>query len=108
MTTPLPPNLVTATADGGRIADNILHFARLLRAAGLPVGPDRVVLATEAVLATGIESPRILYAALHACLVSRPEHHDIFDQAFYLFWKDPHFLEQMLSVMLPVSPHRRG
>lgn len=103
MTTSLSPNLVTATADGGRIADNVLHFARLLRAAGLPLGPDRVILATQAVLATGIENPRILYAALHASLVSRPEHHDIFDQAFYLFWKDPNFLEQMMSVMLPAS-----
>jgi len=87
--------------DGGRIAENILQFARLLRAAGLPVGPDRVVLATEAVLAAGIERPQVLYWTLHAALVSRREQHEIFDQAFYLFWKDPNFLRQMLSVMLP-------
>lgn len=97
----LAPNLITAHADGGRIADNVLHFARLLRASGLPVGPDRVILATDAVIAAGIESPRVLRAALSACLVSRPEQREIFDQAFYLFWKDPGFLEQMLSVMLP-------
>src|SRR5262245_28644291 len=90
---PLPPNLVTATADGGPIAENILRFARLLRAAGLPVGPDRVVLATRAVLAAGIESPHVLYWSLHASLVSRPAHRHIFDQAFYLFWRDPGFLQ---------------
>ncbi len=97
----LEPNLIAAEIDGGKIADNILQFARLLRAAGLPVGPDRVVLATRAVLAAGIERPQILYWTLSACFVSRPEHRDIFDQAFYLFWKDPGFLQQMLSVMVP-------
>ena len=99
--TPLAPNLIAAEVDGGRIAENILQFARLLRAAGLPVGPDRVILATQAVLAAGIERPQILYWTLHASLVSRAEHTHIFDQAFYLFWKDPNFLQQMLSVMVP-------
>ena len=92
---------MTGVADGGRIAENILQFARLLRSAGMPVGPDRTILATKAVIAAGIESPTVLYWTLHASLVSRPEHHDIFDQAFYLFWRDPQFLQQMLSVMLP-------
>lgn len=98
---PLEPNLIAADIDGGRIAENILQFARLLRSAGLPVGPDRVVLATEAVLAAGIERPQVLYWTLHASLVSRPEHSHLYDQAFYLFWKDPNFLEQMLAAMLP-------
>ena len=100
-TVALEPNLIAASVDGGRIAENILQFARLLRSAGMPVGPDRVILATEAVLAAGLERPQILYWTLHASLVSRPEHRELFDQAFYLFWKDPNFLAQMLSVMLP-------
>ncbi len=98
---PLAPNLIAAEVDGGRIAENILQFARLLRSAGLPIGSDRVILATRATLAAGIESPSILYWTLHTSLVSKPEHHEIFDQAFYLFWKDPGFLQQMLSVMVP-------
>lgn len=106
--TPLDPNLVSGRIDGGRIAENILQFARLLRAAGMPVGPDRVILATRAVLAAGIDKPRVLYWSLHASLVSRPEHHDIFDQAFYLFWKDPGFLQQMLSVMVPSLREEKG
>jgi uncharacterized protein with von Willebrand factor type A (vWA) domain len=28
---------------GGRLPENVMHFARLLRAAGLRIGPDRVV-----------------------------------------------------------------
>lgn len=97
----LAPNLITATADGGRLTDNVMHFVRLLRAAGLHVGPDRTVLATEALLVAGIENPRVLYWTLHAALVSRREQHEIFNEAFYLVWKDPVFLQQMLSVMLP-------
>lgn len=97
----LMPNLVAASVDGGRIAENILQFGRLLRAAGLPVGPDRCVRATEAVLAAGLESPSVLYWALHSVYVNRPDQHTLFDQAFYLFWKDPGYLESMLSVMLP-------
>ena len=104
----LEPNLIAGSVDGGRIAENILQFSRLLRSAGLPVGPDRVILATRAVLAAGIESPGVLYWTLHASLVSRPEHHDIFDQAFYLFWKDPNFLQQMLSVMVPSLRDNKG
>ncbi|MDB5572240.1 MAG: hypothetical protein JWN93_3423, partial [Hyphomicrobiales bacterium] len=30
-------------AAGGALAENILHFARALRAAGLPVGPGAVL-----------------------------------------------------------------
>ena len=97
----LEPNLVAGTVDGGRIAENILQFARLLRSAGLPVGPDRTIVATQAVLAAGIESPTVLYWTLHAAFVTRPQQHDIFDQAFFLFWKDPRYLENMMAVMLP-------
>jgi hypothetical protein len=32
-------HLANDTPDGGRLAANIMHFARTLRAAGLPVGP---------------------------------------------------------------------
>ena len=32
-----------ASAGTGRFARNVMHFARALRAAGLPVGPGRVL-----------------------------------------------------------------
>jgi uncharacterized protein with von Willebrand factor type A (vWA) domain len=97
----LAPNLIAGAADGGRIAENILQFTRLLRAAGLGVGPRKTLLATEAVIAAGLASPQTLYWTLHAVLVSRRSEHDIFHQAFHLFWRDPDYMNQLLSVMMP-------
>ncbi len=97
----LRPNIVASQADGGRIAENILMFARVLRAAGLPAGPQQTVTATEAVLAAGIGDPKILYWTLHAAFVSRRADHEIFHQAFHLFWRDPGYLQQLLSVLAP-------
>jgi uncharacterized protein with von Willebrand factor type A (vWA) domain len=105
-TEPLGParpraNIVAASPDGGRIAENILMFARVLRAAGLPAGPDRTVLATQAVLAAGVADQKVLYWTLHAVFVQRRADHDIFHQAFHLFWRDPGYLQQLLSVLVP-------
>lgn len=97
----LDANIITAEVDGGRIAENIVHFARLLRAAGLPVGPQKTILATEAVLVTGLEDPKILYWTLHAVFVNRRSEHDVFNQAYVMFWKDPGYIQQMLSLILP-------
>jgi uncharacterized protein len=97
----LAPNLVASRVDGGRIGENIVQFVRLLRAAGLPVGPEKTVRATEAVLATGLDNPKTLYWALHAVLVNKRSEREIFNQAFVMFWRDPGYLEQMLSLMLP-------
>jgi uncharacterized protein len=97
----LEPNIITASADGGRIGDNILYFGRLLRAAGLPVGPDKILLATQAVMATGLSDVKTLYWTLHAVFVNRRTERDIFNQAFVMFWKDPSFINQMMSLMLP-------
>ena len=104
----LAPNLITARADGGRIADNILAFARVLRSSGLAVGPQKVITATEAVMAAGVADPKILYWTLHAVFVTRPADRDIFAQAFHLFWRDPGYISQLLSVMSPKTrPPRR-
>jgi uncharacterized protein len=97
----LAPNLVASRVDGGRIGENIVQFVRLLRAAGLPVGPEKTVRATEAVLAAGLDNPKTLYWALHAVLVNKRSEREIFNQAFVMFWRDPGYLEQMLSLMLP-------
>src|SRR5918996_3468415 len=104
----LEANPVAAEADGGRIAENILNFARLLRAAGLPVGPEKTVLATRAVLSMGIRSPWTLYWTMHAVFVNRRSEREIFNQAFLTFWKDPAYLEQMLSLILPTFRTQQG
>ena len=55
----------------GRLAQNIVHFARVLRAAGLPVGTDRVVLALRAVPLVGLASRQDFRNTLFACLIDR-------------------------------------
>lgn len=87
--------------DNPRLVHNITHFARALRAAGLPVGPGRVVDAVRAVQAAGFTERVDFYWVLHACFVSRPEHRATFAQVFRLYWRDPRFLEHMMSLMLP-------
>ncbi len=86
----------------GKLALNIAHFARALRKAGLPVGTGRVLDAIRAVEAVGFTDKRDFYFTLQACFVSRPEHHEVFAEIFRLFWRDPQFLEQMMSLLTPV------
>jgi uncharacterized protein with von Willebrand factor type A (vWA) domain len=95
-----------ATPDG-RMADNIVYFARALRKAGLRVGPSSVKDAIEAVLAAGIGSRDDFYWTLHAVLVTRREEHETFDEAFRLFWKSRELIEKMLAMFSPVAPDRR-
>jgi len=90
-----------ATPEHGRLAANILHFARALRAAGLPAGPGRVVDAVNAVAVGGFERRIDFYHTLAACFLSRPEQRAVFDQCFHMFWRDPQILEKMMSLMLP-------
>ncbi|NYZ12197.1 VWA domain-containing protein [Azospirillum sp. RWY-5-1] len=86
---------------GGRLVLNLMHFARVLRAAGLPVGPGRVLQAVEAVEALGLDSRRDFYWALHAVFVNRHDQTEVFDQAFHLFWRNPDLLKRMMGMMLP-------
>ncbi len=87
--------------DNPKLAQNITHFARALRKAGLPIGTGRVVDAIRAVEAAGFTEKRDFYWTLHACFVSRPEHRTVFAQVFRLYWRDPRYLEHMMSMMLP-------
>ena len=88
-----------------RLSENIMQFARALRAAGLPVGPGKAIDAIEAVKAVGIGDREDFYWTLHAVFVQRREQREIFDQAFHIFWRNPQFLQRMMSLMLP---HFRG
>jgi uncharacterized protein with von Willebrand factor type A (vWA) domain len=85
----------------GKLGHNITHFARALRKAGLPIGPGRVLDAIRAVEAAGFSERTDFFWTLHACFVSRPEHRPVFAQVFRLFWRDPQYLEQMMSLLLP-------
>lgn len=91
----------------GRLADNIVYFARTLRKAGLRVGPAAVADAIEAVKIAGIGSREEFYWTLHAVLVSRREDHPVFDEAFRLFWRSRDLIEKMIAMLSPVALDRR-
>jgi hypothetical protein len=78
-----------------------MHFARTLRAAGLPVGPGKVIDGVQAVQAVGITDRRDFYWTLHAVFVNRPDQRLIFDQAFHVFWRNPDLLKKMMALVLP-------
>ncbi|MFO0997669.1 MAG: VWA domain-containing protein [Alphaproteobacteria bacterium] len=86
---------------GGKLLTNIMYFARALRAAGLPIGPGKVIDAIRAVEAVGLENRSDFYWTLHSVFVNRRDQREIFDQAFHVFWRNPRILERMMSMLLP-------
>ncbi|MFO1310139.1 MAG: VWA domain-containing protein [Burkholderiales bacterium] len=92
----------------GHLPENVLHFIRVLRGAGLPVGPAKVIDALAAVEAVGVGNRTDFREALAAVLCSRREHLDLFEQAFDLFWRNPKLLEKMVAAMLPQVLGRTG
>src|ERR1700733_9031412 len=83
-----------------RIAANVMHFARLLRRAGLPVGPAETIAAQEALTRIDLASKTQARTALRTAMIHRHEHQDVFDQAFALFWRDPSAAEQAAAMAL--------
>lgn len=100
--------LPTGTTSPGHLADNVMHFARVLRTAGLPVGTDRIQLALNALQVGGLQRRVDFHAALQACFVDRVEHRELFDQAFHIFWRDPDLLGRMMAMMLPKVQAQAG
>jgi uncharacterized protein with von Willebrand factor type A (vWA) domain len=82
-------------------AENIVHFARVLRTAGMPIGPDRVLAAMAAIEHVGLERRDDVHAALSAIMLDRHEQQTLFDAAFDAFWRDPKLLEQLMYLLLP-------
>ena len=88
----------------GRLAENIVYFARALRAAGIPVGPGAVLDALEALKVAGVGTREDFYWTLHAVFVKRHEHSILFDQAFRIFFRRRGYIDQLLAMMLPQTP----
>ena len=84
-------------AEQSKLATNIMHFARSLRLAGLPIGTDKIIDAVKAAEISGLQSSEDFYWALHGVFVSRPEQELIFKQGFHIFWKRPELLNQLLE-----------
>ena len=92
----------------GRLAHNILLFARTLRSAGLAIGTSQVIEALIAVVHAGIERRDDLYWALRAVLVKQPAHMPVFNQAFHLYFRNPRLLERMMALLLPAISDDRA
>lgn len=80
---------VPAPDAGGKLPDNVMHFTRLLRRAGLPVGPGQAIAATQALAAIDATNRHDARAALASVLAQRHEQREVFDAAFDVFWRDP-------------------
>ncbi len=78
----------------GLLPANIMHFARLLRRAGLPVGPADMLAAQTAISLVDIGDKTQVRTALRATMVHRHEYEDIFNYAFSIFWRDPEAAKQ--------------
>ncbi|MBB6299612.1 vWA domain-containing protein [Rhizobium leucaenae] len=91
----------------GRLADNIVFFARALRKAGLKIGPAAIADAIEAVDTIGIGSRDEFHASLSSIFVKRHEDLAVFDEAFRLFWRSRDLVQKMIAMMSPVAPDHR-
>ncbi|HLJ06566.1 MAG TPA: VWA domain-containing protein [Acetobacteraceae bacterium] len=82
------------------LAANVMHFARLLRRAGLPVGPAETLAGQQALSLIDLGDRIQARTALRTAMVHRHEHQDVFDHAFNLFWRDPTAAEQAAAMAL--------
>jgi len=94
-------DMATMPEGEGRLADNLLQFCRTLRRAGLPIGPGQIVEAGQAALRAGLSRRDDFYYALRSVLVTDRGQSRLFDQAFYIYFRNPRLLERMLQLMLP-------
>ena len=90
----------------GQMADNVIGFARALRAAGIPVGPGAVIDALNALQMIEIGHRADVFATLEAIFVKRHEHALIFAQAFDLFFRAEQEWQHILD-SVPLPDHAR-
>jgi uncharacterized protein with von Willebrand factor type A (vWA) domain len=87
----------------GALASNVLHFARALRAAGLPLGSGAILDALAAVEIAGLRNREDFRATLEAVFVKKREHAAVFDQAFNMFWRRRGYHEQLIASLSPAE-----
>ncbi len=100
--------MLAARPTPGHLAENVMHFARVLRSAGMAVGTDRVLLSLQALQVAGMASRADFHAVLSSCMLDRIEHRDLFEQAFDLFWRDPDLIGRMRALLLPKVRAQEG
>jgi len=70
-------------------AANIVHFARILRKAGLPVGTGKITTALDALTLIDISRRDDVFQALRTVFVERRAHDAVFRVAFERFFRAP-------------------
>jgi uncharacterized protein with von Willebrand factor type A (vWA) domain len=86
----------------GKMADNIVGFARTLRRAGFPMDSERISVALESALLIGLEDKRDFRAALEATLLCRQQDREVFEQLFEAYFRNPE-----LTHLSPSDAHVR-
>jgi uncharacterized protein with von Willebrand factor type A (vWA) domain len=88
---------------GSALASNVVHFGRLLRAAGLSLGTGQLLDAVRAASVVHLGSRNEFFWALHTALVTDRAQHGVFREAFDRYWRDPFGQEAAMSQLLPPS-----
>lgn len=100
------PNMPALEGADGRLVENIIYFCRTLRRAGVPVAPSQIKDLICAVEVVGFSKKSDFMETLRACLITRPEQMDVFEQVFNLFWRDPEFINKIMQTLLPFAQNK--
>lgn len=101
------PNTCVFDDTDGRLVNNIIYFCRTLRRAGVPVAPSQIKDLIRAVEVVGFSKKSDFMDTLRACLITRPEHSEVFEQVFNLFWRDPEFINKIMQTLLPFAQNKQ-
>tara|TARA_B110000444_G_scaffold4117_1_gene3922 strand:- start:96 stop:1337 length:1242 start_codon:yes stop_codon:yes gene_type:complete len=94
-------DLINRVDGRGKLFANIIFFARTLRDAGISIGLTQIIDCLKSVTLIGLTIREDFYWALFSCLIKNRNDKELFDQAFYIFWKDPKILEKLDRLTLP-------
>mgnify|MGYP006194242925 CR=1 FL=1 len=90
-------------ARSGKLAGNLVGFARALRRAGVPVDGGRMALAQQALSLVGL-AREDMAAALEAVFVSNAQDRAVFRELFDAYFRNPDVARQLLAQLLPQAP----
>lgn len=81
-----------------------INFFFHLRARGMPVGVTEFLTLLQA-LQLGLDGQNLeqFYGVARSVLIKRPEHYDLYDQAFAEFFKDAEFDAELLKLLEPAA-----
>ncbi len=86
-----------------QLVRSVVEFTHLLRKAGIKLGTDVVIKASQAVSQVPLKGHADLYWALKASLINNHQDEEIFNQVFALYWGNAKLPDSALAVSLPRS-----